>query len=480
MADRDQTTSRYVGFDAPTIREMIRGMRSAAAAASPLHRDVSSVLEDAGEQLLDKPPTTSERLQRVSVSLFGMTLNPPGSLEGPLDEIAASTTRRCDQLEAMQDLEFDGISVDPSLVFADEPPPDRSNADDVLAKIRALDGKDFGTNGNRDDLRTLAADLEGLSAVELEWVLGDLSDDDRRMLGDLINGTGDSRLNPFDENGLPQHERLALAGVLLGKSTPARWDALIQIFPGVQPPFDAGDDNKKGVMVDGVRWGVPDPPMPLFLDGVSADDINQGAVGDCWFLSAVTGVAGRDPQSLQEGIKENPNGTISVRLYDSEGNEHWVTVTPELPLDEDGNPAGVSSNGELWVAYYEKAFAAFYDQDNDGLSGSYKAIEGDYTDKAGPYLTGRPADEIDADFDDVREKYDQGEVVIVGSPGEKKVEDKFKDGYVTGHAYVVDGFTDDGKIILRNPWGTAYPKLVMTPDEFERYFNSAGSFATRD
>ncbi|PSK97251.1 calpain family cysteine protease [Haloactinopolyspora alba] len=479
MTESDQSTSRYVGFDVPQIRGLVTGLRAAATSAPTLHQDVAAVLADADEDT-DGPVTTSPGLENVMVSVFGIPLHAPGALAGPLDEIADSSGRRCDHLEELKDLEQDGITVDPSLAFLDESLPDRADADEAVEAIEGLDGKDFGTNGNRDDLRDIASTLKGLSSAELNWVLNDLSVEDRQRLSELVGNTDDSGLNPFDHNGLPHHERLDLGGALLSKATPGQWSMLTQMFPGVHPPFDPGDDNKKGATIDGVTWDVPKPPVPLFDDGVSADDISQGGVGDCWFLASVVGVAGRDPQAIREGIKQNPNGTVSVRLHDSDGAAHWVTVSPELPLDENGNPAGAGGTDELWVAYYEKAFATFYDQDNDGHTGSYRAIEGDFTDKAGPYLTGRPSEDLDVDFDEVRESYEDGKVIVAGTPGEKKVEDKFKDGYVTGHAYVVDGFTDDGKIILRNPWGTAYPKLEMTPEEFEKYFSSAGSFPTRD
>jgi len=472
-----QQASHYVGFDIPQIRSLVRGLKGAAASSPTLHKDLAAVLADAQDDI-EGPVTSSPLLQRVMINLFGMPLYPPGALSSPLDDIADSSGRRCDHLEELKELEKDGITVDPSLAFLDESAPSRADAEEALEAIRALKDKDFGVNGNRDDLRTLANTLTGLSSVELNWVLEDLSAEEREMLGDLINDTGDSGLNPFDSNGLPHHERLDLASVLLSKATPENWDILIEMFPGVQPPFDPGDDNKKGVTVDGVTWGVPDPPRPLFDNGVSPDDINQGAVGDCWFLASLVGMADQNPDAIRNNIKENPNGTISVRLYDQDGEAHWVTVSPELPLDENGNPAGVGGQQELWVAYYEKAFAAFYDQDNDGFAGSYRAIEGDYTDKAGPYLSGQPSNDIGADFDDVREAYENGEVVVTGTPGEKKVPDKFKNGYVTGHAYVVDGFTDDGKIILRNPWGSGHPKLYMTPEEYEEFFSSAGSFST--
>src|SRR5690606_37927299 len=209
-----QQASHYVGFDIPQIRSLVRGLKGAAASSPTLHKDLAAVLADAQDDI-EGPVTSSPLLQRVMINLFGMPLYPPGALSSPLDDIAGSSGRRCDHLEELKELEKDGITVDPSLALLDESTPSRADADEALEASRALKEKHFGVNGNRDALRSLANTSTGPSSVEFSWVLEDLSAEEREMLGDLRNATGASGLNPFDSIGLPHHERLDLASVLL-------------------------------------------------------------------------------------------------------------------------------------------------------------------------------------------------------------------------------------------------------------------------
>lgn len=235
----------------------------------------------------------------------------------------------------------------------------------------------------------------------------------------------------------------------------------------------AKDDQNRTQPPGSITWGQPN--LPLFKDGVNVSDVSQGAVGDCWFIATIGSVAQRDPEFIRSGIKENPNGTISVRLFDKKGKEHWVTVTPDLPLDENGNPRGAKGNGELWPAYYEKAFAQFYNDDNDGKQGSYEAIAGDFPEKGAKFLTGKDADSDDADFDDLKDAFNGGQQVIVSTPSKAKVPDHLKAAYVTGHAFFVEK-VDGDKITLRNPWSDSHPRLVVTKEEYEKYFDGQTTF----
>ena len=305
--------------------------------------------------------------------------------------------------------------------------------------------------------------------------------------------TGDSFWNPVDANGLSLGDRSDLAGALLSKASHNQQHKLLDAFPWIQPGFDTTDvfldgrNSQSGLTANGMRYGVPGDP--IFADDVSADDISQGQFGDCWYIASLTATAQVNPRFLREGIRENPNGTVSVRVWDADGNLHWVTVTRDLPLDKDGRVIGAHGNGETWPAYYEKAFAVLYSQDDGGApdnhkndkrydrgeQGSYGAIEWDFTDKAPRYVTGNKPHGLDTDFDDVKKAYDAGHPVIVASnDNNKHVPEHLKGAYVTRHVYYVKGF-HDGKIVLGNPWGSSSPTLEVTPEEFKKMFNSPQS-----
>ena len=50
----------------------------------------------------------------------------------------------------------------------------------------------------------------------------------------------------------------------------------------------------------------------------SPNDINQGSIGDCYFLAALAGVAKTNPGLLRKAITQNSDGTFTVRLYTTE------------------------------------------------------------------------------------------------------------------------------------------------------------------
>ncbi|ETK32706.1 C2 family cysteine protease [Microbispora sp. ATCC PTA-5024] len=482
----------YVGFDVDKIRGLAREMRKAGGTAAPLHRDLAKVLADAEAALGGVAPTTSQPL--LDAMRGGPAKGLPGVLATSLPGEAGEIDRRCDRISPPNGGFPPGTVVDPMVVF-DRAEPDEAKVNQVLDLIKGLNGKDFGTNGNRDDVREVAKRLEELTPAELDLLLSKLDDADLKRFGALISDTGDHWYNPFDANGLPEGERRDLLSHLLERSGPGAWAKLAADLPGVQPGFDTTDvfldgvNSQSGVSTSGLHYGVPN--VPLFADGgVQASEVAQGTLGDCWYIASLKATAAADPKFIQDGIRQNANGTISVRVWDKDGNLHWVTMTPDLPLDSGGNIAFARSvsNGtttESWPAYYEKAFALLYGDDDGGAPdgkdgdsrydrkehGDYGAVEWDFTDKAPPYVTGNDADGIDLDYDDVKKAFDSGHPVIVSSHSNMDgVPDHLKKAYVTRHVFYVKGF-QNGKMVLGNPWGPGSPDLVVTPDEFKRMFD---------
>lgn len=106
----------------------------------------------------------------------------------------------------------------------------------------------------------------------------------------------------------------------------------------------------------------------LFIDGVEAGDIDQGATGSCYFLSALAGTANDKSELIEEMFTDNGDGTYSVRFY-TNGEADYVTVDSMMATKSDGTylhadagdgtatDALVADNNELWVALAEKAYA---------------------------------------------------------------------------------------------------------------------------
>jgi hypothetical protein len=116
---------------------------------------------------------------------------------------------------------------------------------------------------------------------------------------------------------------------------------------------------------------------PLFVNGVSADDVVQGAdTADCWFLSILASAAAQNPTFIQGMIRDDGGGNYAVRFYEKvEGNRfeaRWISVHADLPT-QGGNltnaysPEQTGGHRELWPSIVERAFARFW--------GSYSDIQ---------------------------------------------------------------------------------------------------------
>jgi len=241
-------------------------------------------------------------------------------------------------------------------------------------------------------------------------------------------------------------------------------------------------------------WMAPAlAPMPE--GGVSAADIQQGMLGDCYFLAALSALADRSSSLAEDLIATNAGGTragVSVCRLSISGRWRSVAVSHTFPCVSWGKLAFSSAaRGSLWVPLLEKAWAK--------LHGSYQAIESGLPSEAFRALTGAPvryyrlsearrkranlssmtpsgvlrgdayvpgtgAISRDAAGDTTEEIWSAlMEAVVSGFPvcgscGSQDGEERFDSttGLVHGHSYtVLCARIADGKrfALLRNPWG---------------------------
>jgi hypothetical protein len=123
---------------------------------------------------------------------------------------------------------------------------------------------------------------------------------------------------------------------------------------------------------------------PLFgPDGPVWNDVDQGAVGTCYFLSRLAALAKTHPQHIRDMVTELGDGTFVVQFLNQEGNRVFVRVDSDLYRD--GLPILYADRGigdSMWVAIVEKAWAihrygyATY----DSISGGNGAQNDDRTD----------------------------------------------------------------------------------------------------
>lgn len=487
----------YRGFDPDRLTGLAGDLDTLASHAGGLQTRLAGLLTTVqqnlppGQRASNNPDLQDLVGRPVSIPLFGSP-GMPGRLTGELGDMQASMRRRIAQLNALRTFQQAGYPVDDSMLFLDESAPDGKKVDDALNALKGLDGKDFGVNGDQDDLIEVANRLGGLNSAELDALFTKASPADLALYNKLITDTGDSGWNPFDSNGLPADVRRDTLSSMLGRIGPENLAKFTDAFPGVNPSFTDtqayknGGNPQNGQNNSGITWRAPTDP--LFNGDVSADDINQRQFGDCWYVASLAAVAMKDPEFIKGGIKQNPNGTVSVRIWDKDGNQRWVTMTADLPTDTNGTPISTYGNGDTWPAYYEKAFALTYGGDQ-----SYGGIEGDDPKKADPFLTGKTGHDVksggflgigkhdDMDIGDLKKTFESGQAITVSTPDDddlqKNTPPEWTNRYCTNHAYYVRGFTSDGKIVLGNPWGVSgYPPITVTQDQFNKYFEGPEAF----
>ncbi|MSQ82407.1 MAG: hypothetical protein EXR77_05740 [Myxococcales bacterium] len=208
-------------------------------------------------------------------------------------------------------------------------------------------------------------------------------------------------------------------------------------------------------------------------DGIKAMDVRQGAIADCYLAASMGAVAGSKPDAIEQAIKDNKDGTYTVRFYelDWQGKKtaHMETVDADLAHNGDA-PAYARSTEkvdgkewmELWPSIIEKAYAAWkgsYDEiGHGGISGDVMTA-----------LTGEPsrqqstqaAGDNDPLWTKMKAASDQKKSMTAGS-GDKD-DAKYKDpaaGVYGWHAYTIIGVEEKKEgdkskrhVILRNPWG---------------------------
>ncbi|KAM8899900.1 calpain-5 isoform 2-T2 [Spinachia spinachia] len=258
------------------------------------------------------------------------------------------------------------------------------------------------------------------------------------------------------------------------------------------PRFPAIDDSlfHHGNRIGRVVWKRPrelceDPH--LFVDGISAHDLHQGQLGNCWFVAACSSLASRESlwQKVipdwkeQEWDTEKPESYAGIFHFRFWRFGEWVDVVIDDRLPTVDNQlvyCHSNDSNEFWSAMVEKAYAKVY--------GCYEALDGGNTADALVDFTGgvsEPVDLLEGQMatDEVARnqlfervlKVHNRDGLISCSIRATTIEDmeaRLDCGLVKGHAYAV---TDVRKVRLghgllaffkseklqmirmRNPWG---------------------------
>jgi hypothetical protein len=163
--------------------------------------------------------------------------------------------------------------------------------------------------------------------------------------------------------------------------------------------YDAGEIGKDMDKVDEwVTWmRVSDSNFPTSTfwgpgktaADISPTDINQGYIGNCWIMAAVSALAEKhhriDEYMISDAI-DKVNGIYAMNFY-SLGVPFTQIIDDFLPMNGNNTVfAGLGKDGSVWMALVEKFYAKWY--------GNYQHLVGGWMAYAVSALNGSPFVEV--------------------------------------------------------------------------------------
>lgn len=101
----------------------------------------------------------------------------------------------------------------------------------------------------------------------------------------------------------------------------------------------------------------------LFPHLPNLNDVNQGAMGDCYMVACIAGIVENDPEYLQKMMKDNGDGTVTVKLHGRFGRINGQDRADERNvvtyIRMSKMTTTLNAKGPLWLAMLEKAFTHF-------------------------------------------------------------------------------------------------------------------------
>jgi len=196
----------------------------------------------------------------------------------------------------------------------------------------------------------------------------------------------------------------------------------------------------------------------LFSGGITPNDIRQGELGDCYFLSSLS-VLAEKPERIEELFChhiENKFGAYCVTMY-CDGIRCDILVDDKFPCDvKTRKPVFSHGDGpELWVLLLEKAYAKVHGSYYNIEQGTSAAALADLT--GGPCFLGKVAEQSDEEIWNTITLHDRLDHVMCCSVADAPNRDLQEEvGLIEKHAYaLLDAreFRGNRLLHVRNPWG---------------------------
>lgn len=338
--------------------------------------------------------------------------------------------------------------------------------------------------------KTLGASVENLCAPVAGNLLVSGMAEAQKLLAEIQQEPGPQAKTAFAASkGSPTETMLA-------KLDPEAQERVVAALLGAQKRNEA-----PGYTPPGAEWA---DPGDFFEEATEFFDPVQGALGDCYFIAALSAVAWSRPYVIVQRTRATGASQSSFvdRIDFYSGGVKNIEVTERVPLVKSTHAwiyARSSEKGEMWPAVYEKAFAKWKTNDLTDEP-NYGPIAGGWPVKATSELTNLPGvtktcAELTAD--------QIWTMVVNNAPSNRTVNPMTAwtfcsktppvnytgTGIVAFHAYTILGWALVNKIryiVLRNPWGQNGPVINGLTGNWSAYdisfwrqvpLNSNGVFA---
>lgn len=237
----------------------------------------------------------------------------------------------------------------------------------------------------------------------------------------------------------------------------------VHVIEEYYQPWTTDRDSEDYIELESMTYNFRDPAVPnigaviswrgdngeLFEGEPEYNDVEQGGVGDCYFLASLSAFAKTNPNIIKQSIVDIGDGTYIVRFYRG-GNPVYLKIDGDLPTIS--NVGGsflyfARIRSGAWVALLEKAYAFFRFGQNSysSLSAGWMAyVYQEFNVGANTaWLNSLGEQQI---FDEFVQRDAERRAQTTGTyvnPGP---------ALVGGHAYAFYGASGE-QLVFYNPWG---------------------------
>ncbi len=160
-------------------------------------------------------------------------------------------------------------------------------------------------------------------------------------------------------------------------------------------PVNSGDKVsgwKRTAILETLSYWIDESNTPLFSHEPTVNDLKQRTISNCYMISAVSGLVEISPEFLKSCIRDNEDGTVTVRLYDKKQNPPDKQIMENLKNKDYSKeiiqPATKEERADALINSLYKVYELLHPSKPDAVQGGEDDFEGVELDDAKINYTG--------------------------------------------------------------------------------------------